>query len=581
MNFFDISLIGQKFVINEDEHKVLLQMCITPLENTPNRILVLNSKTNNQNLKIVAWNERLKKILPIACVDAKQVIESVKKMPFDDVLRARVSALQVENLGSNESLHLEALSEGIEILIARNSEPVLSDTHQIEVEFDTTKLIPLHFVYGAFDGLRMCVYFELEACQVVSIKNWGILSPIRIYVDNSPSGEYYAQNTNIVEETVSFECEPQIVAALEHRKTGWMRIEKINPIDLTDFLASTAGLHNTVSFPEDYPTAPQWYIVATPVSGIAFGKDFGIGNVMFYTASSEEIMHICGFSPKLSEYDSFALVNVNSDTLYHAFVQAKKQIEQAVDLLVNILKDDSLYSVHSIGKHLLRRNNTVFERKVSIPSWVYIEVPFTGGKLICDYTEIVKQENLLVPESFKMLQHELNKIELLLLKANGTNDKELTPLFNSLKWIRRAWDAEDFDDKVIYSIIALEFIVSKEPNSPMMEKSLRKKCKGEIRKIIAMMKSPPIDKTLYSQQVCDKFDRTYTENPFMGKLRNLIDRLNIPVSPDEMELIAKCRKQRNGIVHGENDSKLPTDEIYRLCECIGRIAFYKLASLED
>lgn len=140
MNFFDISLIGQKFVINEDEHKVLLQMCITPLENTPNRILVLNSKTNNQNLKIVAWNERLKKILPIACVDAKQVIESVKKMPFDDVLRARVSALQVENLGSNESLHLEALSEGIEILIARNSEPVLSDTHQIEVEFDTTKL---------------------------------------------------------------------------------------------------------------------------------------------------------------------------------------------------------------------------------------------------------------------------------------------------------------------------------------------------------------------------------------------------------------------------------------------------------
>lgn len=67
----------------------------------------------------------------------------------------------------------------------------------------------------------------------------------------------------------------------------------------------------------------------------------------------------------------------------------------------------------------------------------------------------------------------------------------------------------------------------------------------------------------------------------MGKLRNLIDRLNIPVSPDEMELIAKCRKQRNGIVHGENDSKLPTDEIYRLCECIGRIAFYKLASLED
>lgn len=168
-----------------------------------------------------------------------------------------------------------------------------------------------------------------------------------------------------------------------------------------------------------------------------------------------------------------------------------------------------------------------------------------------------------------------------MLKANVTNDKELTPLFNSLKWIRRAWDAEDFDDKVIYSIIALEFIVSKEPNSPMMEKAIRKKCKGEIRKIIGAMKNPPMDKILYSQKVCDKFDRTYTETPFMEKLRNLINRLGIPVSFAEMELIAKCRKQRNEIVHGENDSKLPTDDIYRLCECIGRIAFYKLVSLGD
>ena len=423
MNFFDINLIGQKFIINKDEHKVLLQMSITPLQNTTNRVLVLNSKINNQNLKIVAWNERLKKILPIACVDAKQVIDSISKMPFEDKFRDRISALQVEKVFCSKSLHFEALSEGIEMLIAGSSEPALYDAHQIEVEFDAIKLTPTHFVYGAFDGLRMRVYFELERHQTESIKNWGILSPIRIYIDSSFSGEYYAQNTYMVGETVSFECEPKIVATLERRKTGWMRIEKINPIDLTDFLASTAGLHNTVVFPEGYPTASKWYIVATPLSGLTFEKDFGIGNVLFCTASSKEIIHICEFSPMLSEYDSFALVNVNSDTLYHAFIQAKKQIEQAVDLLVNILKDDSLYSIHSIGKHLLCRDNNVFEQKVSVPSLVYIEVPFTGGKLVCDYTEIVKQEKLFVPESFKLLQHELNKIELLLLKANGTNEK--------------------------------------------------------------------------------------------------------------------------------------------------------------
>ncbi len=562
MDFFDMSLITQKFIINGEEHRVLLQMYIIPIQKSSNRILVLNSQINGQNLKIVAWDERLKKVHPIANIDVKQIVESIKKMPFEDrTLQKRISSLCVDSVHSNKMPRFEVLSDGIEMLIADYPEPVISDTYQVEIEFDTARLTPLSFVYGAFDGLCMHIYFELEMCQIELIKNWGILSPIQLYIDKALSMEYYAQNTNISENGVAFDCEPRVVATLERRNAGWMKTEKIHPIDFSDFVVSAAGLHDKVVFPEDYSSAPQWYVVATPVFGLTFEEDFGIGNVWFCTASSEEIRQIFEFAPQLAEYNFFALVNVNSNTLYHAFTQAKKQIEQAVDLLVNILKDDSLYSIHSIGQRLLSRNSAVFEQKVSIPPWVYIEIPFTGGKLVCDYTEMIKQEKLCVQESFKDILYEINKIELLLLKANGTNDKELTPLFNSLKWIRRAWDAVDFDDKVIYSIIALEFIIAKEPNCPMMEKSLRKKCKGEIRKIIGTAKSIPLDRIQYTQKVCAKFDRTYTETPFMEKLRNLISRLNIPVSSAEMDLIVKCRKQRNEIVHGENDSKLPTDDI--------------------
>ncbi len=140
MDFFDMSLITQKFSINNDEHKVLLQMCIIPLQNTSNRILVLNSQTNDQNLKIVAWNERLKKVLPIAGADAKQIIESIKKMPFEDKLRERISALHVSPPLGNKVPHFEVLSDGIEMLITEHPKPVFSDAHQIEVEFDTAKL---------------------------------------------------------------------------------------------------------------------------------------------------------------------------------------------------------------------------------------------------------------------------------------------------------------------------------------------------------------------------------------------------------------------------------------------------------
>ena len=582
MDFFDMSLTTQKFTINGEAYNVCLQMWIMPLQNTPNNILVLESQGNNQNLKIVAWDGRLREVRPIAYSDAEEIIGSIKKMSFDnDFIQKCISALTSVTLHSSDIPRFEVLNEGVEMLIIKCPKSSISDKYQVEVEFDSVKLTPSRLVYGALNGLYECIYFELKVSQIELIRNWGILSPIRLYVDELLSGEYYAQNTNLLERVVSFECEPQIGATLKRQIAGHMRAQKIDIVDISDFLVSTAGLENMVAFPKGYPNASQWYIVATPVLGLAFEKDFGIGNVVFCTASSEEITHIREFAPQLSEYDSFALVNVNSDTLYHAFTQAKNQIDQAVDLLVNILKDDSLYSVHSIGQHLLHRDSTAFNQKISIPFWVYIELPFTGGKLVYDYAEIIMQKKLRVQESFREIQHELSKIELLLLKANGTNDKELTPLFNSLKWIRRAWDAEDSDDKVIYSIIALEFIVSKEPNSPMMEKALRKKCKGAIRKIIDDTKNLPAEKILYSQNVCAKFDRVYTETPFMEKLRNLINRLNIPVSAADMDLIAKCRKQRNEIVHGENNSKLPANDIYRLCECIGRIAFYKLVYLEE
>ena len=75
MEFFDIHLSHQKFVILEEEYKVLLQLIVVPLEKTANRILVLQSKANEKKIKIVAWSEQKKVIIPIACVDAQRVID--------------------------------------------------------------------------------------------------------------------------------------------------------------------------------------------------------------------------------------------------------------------------------------------------------------------------------------------------------------------------------------------------------------------------------------------------------------------------------------------------------------------------
>jgi len=582
-DFFDISLMNRNFVVGEEEYTLLLQMCISPFNNSSNRILVLVSKRHEYQLRIVAWDSVSQSTCPILSDTVAQTIYALKKITFPEKYRDSISGLPAEIIIEDQTLHFEMVRESVGFLVSANPPCHLVISSQIELEFDAdTKLSPQHFVYSAFDGLKMQICFELNTNDINKIKNWGILSPIKVHHNKTNCGEYYALKvTTIATNTMSFICEPRVATVLGRQTAGHIHVENMNPFHLSDFLISSAGLNVSVELPEGHSFADQWHMVVIPVSGLLAKKDFGIGNVQFCTAQNEEVQRICAFTPRLSEYNLFALVNVNSDKLYDAFARAKKQIEQAIDLLVNILKDDSLYSIHATGTYLLDRTDEYFEQKITLPPLVYIEVPFTSAKLTCDLTEIITTpKNLSVEDSFYQIQHELNKIELLLLKANGTNDKEITPLFNSLKWIRRAWDADDFDDKIIYSIIALEFIVSKEPNIPMMDKSLRKKCKGALRKILDEIKDPRINKVLYSQQVCEKFDRTYTETPFMGKLRNLITRLSIPISASDMDLIAKARKQRNEIVHGENDSKLPTDEVYKLCECISKIAFYKLLSLE-
>ena len=577
--FFDIDLVRTSFVVNKESYGLFLQLYIEDLIGCDKHLIVLRSKSNDNHFLIAA--SKNKNICPVSIQDVDLIKDSLKKLTFPNETQIFFSNF-VDSVSSfKEDIETVALNEFVFVLTKTNSEEISDSQNVIEIEFcKKTKLVPEKFCFGAFDGLNMQINFELTFEQLSLIKNWGILSPIKVFVEHKLCGEFSVQEViPSLDNKLSIICETKIASILKRRKTGWMKTEKINPIELTDFLVSESGMYNTVSFPEGYLTN-RWYIIAMPVDGVKIVTDLGIGNVHFCNIKNDEISKICEFIPDFNNYESFAFVYVNSDKLHNAFMQAKKQIEQSVDLLVNLLKDDSIYDMHAISNSVCKRNITSLEQKVKLAEWIYIEMPLLGAKFGYKITSKDIVGTPLISRDFENIKDELTKIELLLLKANGTIDKDITPLLNSLKWIRRAWDADDFDDKVIYAIIALEFIVSKESNVPMLDKPLRKKCKGAIRKILTATDNIETNSILFQQNVCDKFDRSYTETPFMLKLRNLINRLNIPVTEEEFELIETARKRRNGIVHGDSVVNIPDDDIYMLCECISKIAFYKLLTLE-
>ena len=66
------------------------------------------------------------------------------------------------------------------------------------------------------------------------------------------------------------------------------------------------------------------------------------------------------------------------------------------------------------------------------------------------------------------------------------------------------------------------------------------------------------------------------EVSFNSKLDILISRLDIPVSPEEKELLKKIRKTRNNLIHGADLDRVSTLEMKKHCGLTSRILIYKI-----
>ncbi len=576
-NLYDINIFNRTFKIDETEYKLLSQLYIVIDENKCINVLKLG--TDNEVL-LVGWDKLKQQVFPINISNVSKCIKDLKMIAAlsdeEEIVDFDIE-MEYEKFKGTSFLKL---IDNISVL-ATADEALLESTN-IEIEFyDSLKYTPTSFICESFDGLKIKFLFEFGNVFNDELQNWGILSPLKIYINDKSIGEHYVQRSCALNnERVLFLCQSKISELLNATSlASTLSIENMDIYTLSDFLVSTAGLLNSVNYPDDYPAGQYWFTTIIPITGVIYDQEFGIGNVLFLTKESDTVSNICEFNDNFNNYDHFALVHVNEEKMYNAFKISKKQIEQSIDLLVNVLKDDSLYSTHGMGMYFLPKNINIFDTKVNVTNFFYIENTYTNSRLSGNIEEVRNHPLIQIDKNFIECLKELNKMELLLIKANGTNDEEITPLFNALKWVRKAWNSENSEDKIIYAIIALEFIVSKEKNEQMLNKPTRKKCKNAIKEILKELSIPKEEFEKLEKNVCEKFDRTYTETPFMLKLRNLVNRLNIPIHETEFELIDKARKHRNGIIHGGNDS-IKMNDIYKLCEVISKIAFYKINSLE-
>jgi len=580
-----IEILDQQFIIGSTQYGAFLQMYIKIGSNRYTNILLLKSNipkqiTDTDEFVLMSFDFQKHSLLPIPTIMINKIIKAIQHIPFQSQLQEKINKLSYSNKHSNNrNCQKIKLADNFFIMALHASQIAHSQTVEIEFTKDI-KINPSSFVFGAFDGMDTYLFLSFNDESLKNAKNWHALTGLRMLINNKSYGEYHLTKIKVIgKNEIAFFCQTKPSIVLRSRKSGVI-MENLNIFEITDYLASSAGLSESVSYPENYPKMQNWYTIIIAVDGLEIEQDFGVGSVEFIKKSNEEAIRVITYNKDFDKYKTFALVHVNSEKLYDAFVLGKKQIEQSIDLLINVYKDDSIYNLHSTGQTLMNREFKFFEKKIELSPCIYIESPMTNARLSLNECEVDLDSPLVISKEFIGSMSELNNAELLLIRASGNNDREISPLFNSLKWIRKAWDTNDFDDKIINSIIALEFIVSKEKNIPMMQKPLRKNCKELISQAIYQCKSESEDKEKYIQEVHNKFDRAYTETPFMQKLRNLIERLSIPVSEQDFDLISKAREKRNSIIHGRQDIQIDSGDIYSLCEVISKIAFYKINSLE-
>lgn len=577
-NLYDFNLFTQDYVIEKISNKLILQLLIQIDKGQYIKVLMFQAQNADQNVTLLMLDENNKKIGPIYIDYLPLIIESLKSVPFPEKLGIVTEELSFVSVRKIERPVYMALSDQITALVTSESTPTIKMDIEVEL-ISNKKLAPKKFSFAAFDGIDMNIQFELSKDLVQNIYAWGILSKIGFYINGIPSGDYYAINTTANSNgSITFLCKTKIVSVLDRKMMIKTHMDGFNIYEISDFLVSSAGLYNCVTIPEDYLEIRKWFTIIIPIIGLQIADEFGIGSVEFCLVQNENIQRALEFENELKLFETYALVHINSEKMYSAYEQGKRQIEQSLDLLVNILKDDSLLSGHSLGHNFCNRSIDCFEIKVGLSHHIYIESSLSGARFSFNFSEPKNSSQIIATQQLLPERTVLDKLELLLIKANGTNDEEITPLFNSLKWIRKAWDSDNYEDQIINVVIALEFIVSKEKSDPLLNKGIRKKCASAIESIVR--NDLEVDDR-FIEVVISTFHRSYTEAPFMNKLENLIKRLNIPVSNEELLLIRSARAQRNGIIHGKNDMLMPSDDIYRLCECISRIAFYKIFSLEE
>lgn len=415
-----------------------------------------------------------------------------------------------------------------------------------------------------------------------NLKSFHLINELPIFIDN---GKAMQQQYVGLVVSVRIENNSSVILqyssnvyTLKKSKLSVLISENTDPRYLVDFIVRSNGWKANI---EGLESHNQPFLVLIPIHNlIVETESIGIGNVEFLPSNSDNydvLMMKNKLKEKWQEY-TLAKVHVDSQSFYEAYSQAKKQIEDALNAINHIVKQDTLFELYSTENTITEWKREVFVPKPQLTSLVYTRNLVTNGIVVSDMEQIVEPNILKLGESFNERVEKLDWYEdLIAANMDNSVSKEMKNLLNALKWLKRSWDSTNLEDQIIFSNISIEFLLSGETAPPLLKKDIKNKIiDAALREFDLVFDGSDIEKNKLSNDINQKFSGAITNPPLFAKLNHLIDRLEIPIKKSDKDILNLIRKKRNDLVHGRATENIDMMDIWKANTIIGMVIAFKM-----
>ncbi len=327
------------------------------------------------------------------------------------------------------------------------------------------------------------------------------------------------------------------------------------------------------------------YLVLLPIENLLLdNSEFGLGVITFLTKDHAFDMYK-GFEEKynhnlLGQFDTFAQTIVESDNAYDAYLLGRQKVQDAIDMIILLSKNERVYSFYNLGNELNEWNRLRLYQNPKCSSLYYIENIIGLEYILGDSKNTWENNSLSVDSQFEKMFRELDWFEEKLHKKHDGQHSILDKqLFNALKWLNRSWKAEDIEDKVIYTNISMEFLVDKIETAPFLPDEIIREFKKLLKQLLKEQSNTFTEE--YSQKIKDKSLGKLKDPPLKIKMQTLIRQFAIPITDEDFSKFWKVRDYRNDLVHGKNELQINPEYVLIANILLGEFIVYRLRSMEE